>query len=393
METSAEEYRGISYSLGKKECYTKRKGIYFFRPSIKGKRYWRSTKCTNLSLAIKTTEDFIDSFLDVTSGNITLREYTRSMWDWEECDYVKRANRRRNMPLSRSYCDTNRRWLKEHIWKVLGNLKLREITTKDLQRFQDYLIEHGNSFSSNTINKIMSILHVIYKEAYRLDDVGTNLMEKIIPLAIKKVERGILSKEQIHELFSTASINKIWNNKIVYYTASLMALLTGMRLGEILALKWENVHFDDNVILIKNSWDVKYGIRPTKNGEEHEIGMNSVLREKLLILYNLYSQKTKDSFVFCRDESGQTMISRTTLRDSFYRALAKIGVSEKERQRLNIVFHSLRHSFVSYGMNQLPLSVVQQSVGHRNLSTTAGYQHSNKELVEKTIRFQDGMVG
>ncbi|WP_321992638.1 tyrosine-type recombinase/integrase [Marispirochaeta aestuarii] len=387
-----EEYRGISYRLEKKNCQAKKNAIYFFRPSIKGSRHWRSTKCTNLSLAIKFVENFIDSFLDKQSGDITLKEYTKSLWDWEKCDYIKRTNRRRKDPLNRTYCDTNRRLLKEHIWKVLGNLKLREITTKDLQRFQDYLIAHEKSFSNTTINKIMSILHVIYKEAYRLDDVDKNLMKKIVPLSITKIERGILSKEQIKELFKADNLDVYWNNKIVYYAASLMALLTGMRLGEILALKWENVNFDDNLIHIKYSWDVKYGIRPTKNGEKYQVGMNSLLRENLLILFNQYTSKTNDSFVFCRDDHGTTMISRTTLRDNFYRALNRIGISEEERKEKNIVFHSLRHSFVSYGMNTLPITVVQKSVGHKNLSTTIGYHHNNQELVEKTIQFQNDMV-
>lgn len=113
---------------------------------------------------------------------------------------------------------------------------------------------------------------------------------------------------------------------------------TGMRLGEIQVLKLENIKKDH--IVVKYSWDRKFGLKTTKSGKERIVPIS---KELYNILLNYPKDKQSD-FMFCNPKSKksyQALIFGRNLR----MALEKIGLSDKERKNRNITFHSWRHCF------------------------------------------------
>jgi integrase len=134
----------------------------------------------------------------------------------------------------------------------------------------------------------------------------------------------------------------------------VMALNTGMRKGEILNLKWENVDLKNNFILLNQE--------QTKNGERKEIPINSTLREALLkitrrldIPYVFYNPKT--------DKPYDNIVK------SFYTAMKRAGIKDFR-------FHDLRHTFASQlVMAGVDLTTVRELLGHKTLTMTLRYSH------------------
>lgn len=129
----------------------------------------------------------------------------------------------------------------------------------------------------------------------------------------------------------------------------VLALNTGMRKGEILGLKWQDIDFRRGIIYLYN----------TKNGEKREIPINEMVKTALL-----RTLKHPDSpCVFC-DKDGKPV---GNIRKSFFTAMRKSGI-------ISFRFHDLRHSFASHlVMAGVDLNTVRELMGHKTLEMTLRY--------------------
>ena len=154
--------------------------------------------------------------------------------------------------------------------------------------------------------------------------------------------------------------------KMVYETASeflktilITAYSTGMRRGEILNLKWENVDLEEKYILVEDS----------KNDESRYIPINKQLNKALK------SVKLKTSeYVF--SQKGEPVGSFKT---AFNAAIKRSGVSR-------FTFHDLRHTFASnLVMKGVDLATVQELLGHKSIIMTKRYSHPTPEHKRKAV--------
>nr|WP_321261167.1 tyrosine-type recombinase/integrase [uncultured Sphaerochaeta sp.] len=309
---------------------------------------------------------------------LTFGEYADGWWT-PDCEYVK-AEKLRGRQLSKQYITTNRQLLNRYILPTFKSTALIDITPSRIETWQRYLIEK-KKLSPKYANNILSIFSVILDEARRQGHIAINPAREVRTLANNSKERGILSFDEARELLTNLSY---WDNPMAY-TASLLAACTGMRLGEIRALRPSDLR--DGYIHVEHSVDLYGALKSTKTGDKRDLPIPGSLMETLKKLAKLSGKCDRIFSV------ADVPIGSKTIRFSLYRALSRMGIEEAERVKRNITFHSWRHflnsQLLSNGVNELK---TRKITGH---STAAMTEHYAKFLVNDfadVLKITNGIV-
>lgn len=305
-----------------------------------------------------------------------LSDYIVSFWNREDSTYVK-ERLATGKTMGRSHCRNMLNTAKKHILPVFGNFYLSEMNT---EMINDFLLEcQDNGMAGSTINHIAQSICKPLKYAYTKKIIAQNIEIGLLKFAEKRKERGILTYKEVNELFS---IN--WKCKRSF-TACLLASQTGMRIGEILALRKDDIGLDR--LFIRHSWSEVDGLKTTKTGESRVVPLMPETRELLLALAedeNNLNRYFENPYIFY---SGipNVPVDKKVISKNFYRALELIGITEKERQERNIVFHSWRHYVATYLANNTKKRTGMSITGHKNERTYAGYSshETDDEFNEK----------
>jgi len=226
-----------------------------------------------------------------------------------------------------------------------GNLPLRRFNTLIAEQYQTDLINRGLKPAS--INKNISILKAMFRKAVEWEMVEEETLKrvrmvKLLPENNRRLR--YLSKEECQSLVNACDSHL----KPIVVTA----LNTGMRKGEILNLKWDNVDLQHGFILLDR----------TKNGERREIPINSTLRATLQTL----TRRLDIPYVFYDPATGKPY---QDIKRSFKTALRRSKIHDFK-------FHDLRHTFASHlVMAGVDLTTVKELLGHRSLTMTLRYAH------------------
>jgi integrase len=141
----------------------------------------------------------------------------------------------------------------------------------------------------------------------------------------------------------------------------MAALHTGMRLGEIVGLRWDDIDLRHRLITITK----------TKNNERKTIPINDVLYEELSRL----PRHVTSAYVFCHPDGARILrIDR-----SFHSALKRAGIDQFR-------FHDLRHSFASHlAMRGVPLETIGVLLGHKDPKMTKRYAHLSPASLKAAV--------
>ena len=172
-------------------------------------------------------------------------------------------------------------------------------------------------------------------------------------------------------MFDETNFNSVWNGNMLHYTLNLLASKTGLRLGEVQALRKENI-FEDH-LLINHGYVEKFGLQDTKNHKARIVPIQKELYEKLI---SLSLTQTEGEYIFSSTK-GKVPIIRAEIIRYLKKALENIGISKEEQKARLITFHSWRHYANSNLINSgVPKSIVQSVIGHINDdSMTEHYTH------------------
>jgi integrase len=189
------------------------------------------------------------------------------------------------------------------------------------------------------------------------------------PFKVDSSEKGILTREELMKLFKEENRDHIWPEEL-HFIINYLAASTGLRIGEILALRTKSI--SNNQLIVTNSYSPEDGLKSTKNGKTRIIPLNQKLKDMLV---DLCKGKQDDAFLFS-SSNGQKPMCHKTIYRRFWHALEIVGISKEERKRRNITFHSYRH-----GVNTMLLEkgllpeTVRLMLGHSAPSMTAHYSH------------------
>ena len=191
-------------------------------------------------------------------------------------------------------------------------------------------------------------------------------------------EFDMLAPDQVMQLAAAANPPQ---DGALYITAAF----TGLRQGELLALRWRDIDWSLQRIQVRRNFTYRHEKAP-KSGRVRSAPMVDEVMVALDGLSRREHFTAPDDLVFC-SMIGEHLNS-WSMRRRFYAALERAGLPR-------IFFHDLRHCFASIAVKKLPLSTVQGYLGHAHISTTMRYVHhvpaaSDVALLSEALRDEAG---
>jgi len=254
------------------------------------------------------------------------------------------------------WAKTNHRcyWRDEQVAKVLllffsGKL-LSQIKSWDIERYKRKRKAQGRK--PETINRELTVLKRMFNLAMQWDITAVNPVKGVKFMEVPKAFYRALEDEEFERIYQASSPE--------FKTVLLCAYLTGMRRGEILKLKWEDVDLNAGYIFVKE----------TKNSESRAIPMEDTLKNTLLELKVDSNEYVFQSF---RERS------LTSFYREFWKAITKAGVK--------CTFHTLRHTFASNLVTRLKedMVTVMELTGHKDIRMLKRYSHTKEEFKKAAI--------
>lgn len=232
-----------------------------------------------------------------------------------------------------------------YILKAFGNRPLRDISYLDIENFISEL-----DCSGKRINNILVPLRGVFKLAFKSGIIDQNVM---IMVENRKVE-----KPQINPL-SIKEVNKFLACVDPFYKPFFeVAFFTGMRAGEMSALKWDNVDFERKIIRVVETRVYGKEGRPKTNSSYRDINMLPMvyhaLKEQAL------RTRLRGSYVFLNQDHKPIEIE-TLRKNAWTRGLKKAGISYRPVIQTR---HTFATMMVSSGEN---LGWIQKMMGHSSL--------------------------
>jgi integrase len=269
----------------------------------------------------------------------------------------------------------------------LGDVWLQKLTPEHVQDFLQKKLDEG--LSSKTVHEIHGVLRVALKKAVRWGIVSRNVCDLVDPPVIVSREAVPLSVEQARAL-----VKHVRGHRLEVLLA--MAVVTGMRRGELLALHWSDIDFDRRRLLVLHSVDYVAGYgyvvgEPKTTAGKRWISLPAFLVDMLrqhqaqqLELRKAAKKWDDHDLVFPNLSGGYLHPSH--MGDKFRRLLKEAGLPA-------IHFHDLRHSaatiLLCMGVN---IKVIQELLGHSDISVTLGvYGHLLPSMQQSAVDTWDNV--
>lgn len=314
---------------------------------------------------------------DKMSGGETFVDYLNRFWDWNG-DYV-RSRHERKKSIGQKYVDSCLTHIKLHIAPYFKDMLLSDITTKSLDDFMRSIPRRDddpkNGYSRRSINGMMKVIKVALKHAVRLDIIPRNPADKIELLADDTLERGILSPAELERLFNLKWCDE--RGKI----AAILAAVSGMRIGEIVALQIENIDLERNIIHVLHSYSSKERkIKGTKTGKSRIIFTDPLILQMLVYLHT--KNPYQSSFIFYGLESDKP-IRVETLEKYTEKALAEIfgdDVRNSINNERNEIAKALAEHNVTKSDEIIALTKDNMDVANKTVTISRKYAVINNTL-------------
>ncbi|WP_309109346.1 tyrosine-type recombinase/integrase [Bombilactobacillus bombi] len=228
------------------------------------------------------------------------------------------------------------------------------------QNYQKFLSDYGMHHSKATISKINSLIHACVKSALYDDAVKKDFIQNTNLVFDKDRTQKIeyLSMSDLTKLvtFLHQTLNPHFTAKYMI----LLAIFTGMRLGEIQGLKWDDINSNFKTITIKRSWHEGLKIfKDTKNESSKRVIR---VNDDILNILSQLDHSTEQVFI---NQYG-TIPTSSAVNKTLKESLKDCGIN-----RNGFHFHSLRHTHVAFLLyNNIDLYVISKRLGHKDMTTT-----------------------
>lgn len=258
--------------------------------------------------------------------------------------------------------------------REFGNRKIETITTQDI----DIWIS-GYGGSNRTRQKYLVCLGSIFKRAMKVYGLPRNPADLVERPRVRRAAKiDVLRPEEVLALVRAAESDQ---DAAIFHTAAF----AGLRMGELLALRWRDVDFTRRTIHVRENWTQGETTTP-KGGTERAVPMAEEVAERLARLGQREHFTTDDDLVFCTAR-GQH-VGYKSLKERYRAALRAADLREDFR------FHNLRHTFGSTVIRHADSREVMEWMGHADLTTTRRYlafvdREDAAKRVSEAFRLED----
>lgn len=288
---------------------------------------------------------------------------------------------------------------------ALGHLKLKDITPAHIQQFVNQMAtvpkekrsgqpdENGATLSASTIRRYLTILQSIFKQALKLGLIADSpaKVERLTLPQAQDPKIEIFSKQEAAEMLAALE-----SEDLQFQTLIQLAIFTGARRGELVALKFSDIDFQQQRVTIERAaYKIKghpLATKPPKDYETRNIPINESCCELLKLLkaekisesQRLGTKWVEGNWVFTQWKGE--MMNPMTPTKQFSKFLERNGFKHRK-------FHFLRHTsatlLIYAGVN---IKQVQGRLGHGDIETTNKYLHLLEEADVDAVKKLDMLL-
>jgi integrase len=276
-----------------------------------------------------------------------------------------------------------------HIVPTLGTIPLAKLTAQQVQLLYARKLEEG--LAPATVRQLHATLHRALRTALRLGMVHRNVADMVDAPRVPHKEMKTLSEEQMATLLAAAVGDRL---EALY----VLAIGTGMRLGELLALAWRDVDLESGWLQVRTTLQRTpsgFVLAEPKTAQSRRrialpIAVATALRahraRQLEERMQLGPAWIDRGLVF-PDEAGEPLDGISVLRYSFYALLKRAGLPR-------IRFHDLQHTaatlLLAHGINP---KIVSEMLGHSSISITLNlYSHVLPHMQQQAAEVMDRVL-
>ncbi|PEA87050.1 site-specific integrase [Bacillus thuringiensis] len=369
--------------------FRKRNGTWEYRVRYKeGNKYKEKSKGgfktkKEAQHAAAKTEEKIACGIKIQNEDMLFKNYIE---DWLEV-YKKPTVRK----ITYSVIERN---VRLNLIPKFGKYKIKEITRNDYQKWINSLPEH---YSLGTIRRIHSIMNSAINDAV--------LDYRILPYnPLQKVKLPLVEDEKDHlKFFSIEELKKLlqhlkenphqkYRNSNQYYSLFYLMSTTGIRIGEALALKWNDINFEEKNITINKTLVYPINSAPYISKPKTKTSNRTILLDDLTVevmkkhrinqkevCLRYINYKSSDENLIFHQQDGRYLRTNVT-RDYFKKKC-------KEAKVPILSPHALRHSHAVHLLESgANIKYVSERLGHASIKTTADtYLHITKKIEKDSL--------
>ncbi len=262
-----------------------------------------------------------------------------------------------NLMLAKNYSASTVRTYGQWMIRLMRDHDYRDpagFTEREVIRYISNLMLSGLQSASG--HAMINAIKFYYRDVLKLTGWQLQLPR---PKREKKLP-SVLTKEECLRIFG-----QLENNK--HRLLLLMTYGSGLRIGEIVTLKWGDVLFDEYKIHIKSA----------KGKKDRRVMLPGIIVDQLLHYQGFQKRNSSNDYVFEGQMAGEPYSERSA-QLVMQRALSKAGITKKA------TMHTLRHSFATHLLESgTDIRYIQHLLGHSSIKTTTIYTHlTSKKLRE-----------
>ncbi len=257
-----------------------------------------------------------------------------------------------------------------HISAQIGKLPLKYVSQQTVTQFTNCLLSE-DGLARETVNLVLIVLGMglsIAKERYKVAVPDIHLLKTT------KTQMRVLS-----ELEQQILVQHLLSQSDIFSFGILLALYTGLRIGEVCALRWEDIsdntiHISKTMQRLKNAeGKTEIMILPPKtDSSDRLIPIPSVLKESIM--------QYRQEIGYILEQKNGKFTEPRLLQNKFSRCLAECGIKEA-------TFHTLRHTFATRCIEAgVDVKTLSELLGHSDVKTTLNkYVHSSFDLKQRSM--------
>jgi integrase len=308
--------------------------------------------------AEKFEQDLRRSILDGTFGKGEERAVpTLAEFEKEFISNYAEANNKK------SEVQTKKGVFKNHLVPAFGPKRLDQIGAREIEAFKSLKLREGSS--PKTVNNMLTILRKTLSVAQEWGTI--EFVPKVKWLRVPPNRFDFLTFDEADRLIAGADGE--WRTMIT------LALKTGLRQGELLALSWDDVDLVAGRLVVSRNLS-RGEITTPKNGKTREIPLGDDVLAALKGHRHL-----RGDVVFSKPDG--IMLTKGESKHPLWRACRRAGLRR-------IGWHVLRHTFASHlVMRKAPIKAVQELMGHSTVTMTERYAHLSPDVRKDAVRLLD----
>jgi len=258
--------------------------------------------------------------------------------------------------------------LKKHIMDEFGDIPINVITRGMVKTF--LLKKTNDGYAGSTVSHIRNVVSGVLNVALDDEKIPANPAIGLKGIIKKKPKNDAINPLTAEEL--STLLNAVYKHFPKHYPLFLTLARTGMRIGEALALQWDDIIFEERYIHIQRGL-ARGKISYPKSGKDRKVDMSPQLAETLKYLKGTFRLKivgdnTEPEYIF-KNSSGELVNLNNWRKRIFYKVIGKAEIRK-------IRIHDLRHTYATLRINKGDnIADVSNQLGHHSVRMILDVYH------------------